>query len=244
MATFLNFNDRLPDPTFGVNDTGVIDAAGTQGPGFASVRMGSSEDDQVSRTRSGRGVHRSGASQFWTISIKYNPMTREEFDVVDTFLQARKGRRIPFFVVLPQYSKPKLATFATFVTANPMRVALSAAAGSDKITMDASGTPITGLPKPGDFFTITDPGDINHLKAYKVTRVETPDYYQSGTTAPPANSIRVHTNPPLQRFTTMNAAVNWMNPKFRVMMVGNVLEHELDTENTFEFGLQLEEIMP
>ncbi len=244
MPVFSVFNDRLPDPTFGVNDSGVVDAAGLKGPGFASVRMTSSEDTQVSRTISGRGVHRSQASQFWTIGIKYNPMTRNEFDVVDSFLQSRKGRKNPFFVVLPQYSKPKDNAFATLVGVSPGRVFLSTAAGSDRINMDLSGGNVTAYPKPGDFFTITDTNDINHLKAYKVTRVETPTQYQSGTSAPAVNSFRVHVNPPIERFVTIGAAVNWINPKFRVMLQGDVLENELDTENTYEFGLNLEEIMP
>lgn len=244
MPAFTNFNERLPDPTFGVNDFGVVDAAGVRGPGFASVRLSSSEDNQVSRTRSGRGVHRSSETQFWNISIRYNPMTREEFDVVDTFLQARKGRRKPFFVVLPQYSKPKNPNFATFAAANIQRVTQSTAAGSSTVLIDANGAAIASLPKPGDFFNIVDPADINHLKAYKVTRIETNQNWKSGTTQPGANQYRVHINPPLQRFTFDGATVRWINPQFRVMLKGDVLEHELSTENTFEFGLELEEIMP
>lgn len=244
MVTFAGFNNRLPDPTFGVNDAGVVDAAGVKGPGFSSVRMSSSEDNQVSRTRSGRGVHRSDASQYWNISIKYNPLTRDQFDVVEAFLEARKARRYPFFVVLPQYAKPRDATFAAFVLATPMRAAAITAAGSNTLLIDANGTTILGTPKMGDFFTITDAADINHLKAYKVTRVETPAYYQTGTTAPPANSMRIHINPPLQKSTALGATINWINPQFRVAMKGDVLENELDTEGTFDFGLELEEIMP
>jgi hypothetical protein len=244
MATFLSFNNRLPDPTFGVNDAGVVDAAGLTGPGFASVRMSDSEETQVSRTRSGRGVHRSDGNQYWTISIKYNPMTRDEFDVVDAFLQARNGRRNPFFVVLPQYSKSKNSVFAALAAGTPLYTVGSTAAGSNTITIDGGGATVNSYPKPGDFFNISDGSDINHLKAYKITRVETPAYYQTGTTAPPADSFRVHTNPPMQRFVTDNALVIFVDPMFRVMLRGDVLEHELDTENTFEFGLELEEILP
>jgi hypothetical protein len=43
---------------------------------------------------------------------------------------------------------------------------------------------------------------------------------------------------------TDNALVIFVDPMFRVMLRGDVLEHELDTENTFEFGLELEEILP
>lgn len=244
MPTFAEFNNRLPDPTFGVNDSGVVDAGGIKGPGYAGVRVQSNQDNDVSKTISGRGVHRSNGSQFWNISIKYNPMKREQFDVVDTFLQSRGARRKPFYVVLPQYAKPRDPSFAAFVATNTMRVALTTMAGSRSITMDASGTPIVGLPKPGDFFTISDPTNINHQKTYKVLFVETPTYYQNGTTAPPANSIRVHTNPEIQRNVTLSSLVRWIDPKFRVMMKGDIIEHELDTEGLFEFGLELEEVQP
>lgn len=244
MATFVSFNDRLPDPTFGINDAGVVDAGGSTGPGFASIRMSSSDETQVSRTRSGRGVHRTSGNQYWTISIKYNPMTRDEFDIVDAFLQARKGRLNPFFVVLPQYSKSKNSVFAALAAGTTLYASGATAAGSSTLLIDANGGVVASYPKPGDFFNVVDPADINHLKSYKVTKIETPIYYQLGTTAPPANSFRVHTNPPMQRFVADNAVINFVNPEFRVMMRGDVLEHELDTENTFEFGLELEEILP
>ncbi len=243
MPTFTTFNDRLPDPTFKVNDAGAVDAAGSAGPGFAKVHMTSQEDTQVSRTISGRGVHRSNATQYWTISITYNPMTRDEFDVVDTFLQARKGRRKPFFVVLPQYSKSKSSAFAGYAASATLSAAQATAAGSEKLLVSAGAAP-PGYPKPGDFITITDSGDINHLKAYKITRVETPTTYQTSAGAPGATQFRLTLNPPLQKFVNNNALINFVNPMFRVMLRGDVLEHELDTENTFEFGLELEEIMP
>jgi hypothetical protein len=244
MPAFGDFNNRLPDPTFTVNDAGAIDASGNKGPGFASVRMASVEQNQVSRTRSGRGVHRGDSGQHWQISIRYNPMTREEFDIVNSFLESRGARKSPFFVVLPQYSKPKNSTFATFVAANFIRITQNTASGSPFVVMDANGAAVASWPRPGDFFTITDAGDINHLKAYKVVRVETPSTYQISRGAPAANTFRIWTDPPLQKFTNSGAQVNFLNPQFRVMMRGDVIEHELDTENTFEFGLDLEEIMP
>lgn len=246
MATFLSYNNRLPDPTFFVNEAGAIGVgAGYKGPGFASVRVSDTESTQVSRTVSGRGVSRSTASQHWEISIRYNPMTRDEFDVVDTFLQSRGGRRYPFFVVLPQYSKPRNVAFANYVTSVPQRVAQPTAAGAPTLLMESNnGSAVQGLPKMGDMFTISDPANINHMKVYKVLGVEDSNYYRAGTTAPPVGKYRVRTNPPLQRFTNQNATVNWINPAFRVVMKGDVIEHELDTENTYQFGLELEEIQP
>ena len=245
MATFTSFNNRLPDPTFLVNDAGAVGVTGAKGPGFASTRVISNEDTTVSRTNSGRGVPRSGATQYWEISITYNPMLRDEFDVVDTFLHSRRGRRKAFFVVLPQYSRPKDPAFVTFATDKILKAANATSEGSPTlniVTEDEST--FTSYPRPGDFFTISDPTDINHLKAYKVIAVETNDLYQEDTIQPPVNQVRVHINPPLTKFVTGNAVINFIDPQFRVIQKGDVIEHELNTDNLYQFGLQLEEIMP
>lgn len=243
MPTFTSFNNRLPDPTFGVNDAGATDIAGSKGPGFAKVSVQSHRPAQVSRTNSGRGVHRETASHHWEISITYNPMTRDSFDTVSSFLDARNGRMNPFFVVLPQHSKPKNPVFAQFAINNVIRASGAHIAGSPYILMSAS-TPLSSYPKPGDYFTINDASDINHLKAYKVSRVETASTYQAGTTPPTASQVRVHTTPPLEKSVANSAIINWIDPAFRVIQKGDVQEYELDTDNLYQFGLQLEEILP
>ena len=129
MATFTTFNDRLPDPTFFVTDAGSVDVSGNVGPGFASVSINSNRPVQASRTISGRGITRETGAHFWEININYHPMTRTEFDVVSTFLDARNGRLNPFYVVLPQYSKPRNATFATAVNTNTPTVSGAHGAG-------------------------------------------------------------------------------------------------------------------
>jgi hypothetical protein len=243
MATFVTFNDRLPDPTFGVNNAGVVDAAGIKGPGFANVSVTSDRPAQVSRTISGRGVHTESGAHKWEVNISYHPMRRDQFDVVQSFLDARNGRMNPFFVVLPQNSKPKNATFASYVTSNIIKVLGGHLADSSTLTIEAPGT-FPASASFGDYFTISDPNDINHLKMYKVTRVETNALYQQGKVQPAVNHLRLHIMPPLTRFVADDAVVNWINPKMRVIQKGDTVEYQLNTDNLYNFQLNLEEILP
>lgn len=243
MATFTTFSNILPDPVSKITDQGDIDATGVAGPGFAAINFTSNGDTQVSRTNSGRGVHRDQGVQFWSFSIKYNPMMRDQFDPVDAFLASRNARRDPFFVVLPQYSKPKSAAFATFAAANIIRNKGAYNSGATNMMVD-TGVSFTSYAKPGDMFTISDPTNANHLKVYKVTRVETPARYQAATTVPLAAEMRIHFDPPLQRNTADNSVINFINPKFRVITKSDLREHALDTDNLYQFSLDLEEIQP
>lgn len=242
MAAFTAFNNRLPDPTFSVNDAGAL-GAGTYGPGFANVTVSSNRPAQVSRTISGRGIHRETGAHHWELSINYHPMRRDQFDTVASFLDRRNGRMNPFFVVLPQNSKPKDAAFAAFAAINPITVAGAHVAGVSTLMMGAAAA-LEGSAKPGDYFTINDPNDVNHLKAYKVTAVETYATYQTGTTRPTVNQMRVHTLPPLTKYVASGAVINWIDPKFRVIQKGDVQEYQLNTDNLYQYQLALEEIQP
>lgn len=236
MPTFTEFSNLLPDPNNKINNAGVSDSAGTAGPGFAKIKFTSDNTTQVSRTISGRGVTASPSYHNWSFDISYNPMTRSEFDPVSSFLESRRGRLNPFYVILPQHAAPKDATFATnSVTAS------ATAAGSPTLMLNGVNT---GNPSPGDFFTITDNADVNHKKAYKVLRVEDNGTYQVGTTQPSATQRRVWTQPPMSRAVASGAVVNFVNPKFRVTQKGDTMEYDLDTDNLYQFSLSLEEILP
>lgn len=244
MVTFTNFSDLLPDPVNKINTAGVSDATGLAGPGFAKVKFRSNNQGvQVSRTRSGRGVIASPETHTWEFDINYNALTREEFEPVSTFLETRQGRYKPFYVILPQHKVPRNSTFATFCQTATIRNVGIHQAGSSTILIDASSA-FSGTPSQGDFFNITDSSDANHKKAYKVTRVETPDYYQAGTTAPTAGQLRIHIQPPLARTTSDNSVINFIDPKFRVIMTSDVHEYDLDVDGLYQFSLSLEEIQP
>ena len=242
MATFVSFNNRLPDPTFTVSDAGSV-AAGSTAAGFASVSMSSNRPVQVSRTLSGRGVHSTTGSHHWEVNISYNPMKKAQFDPIMSFLEARNGRLNPFFVVLPQHSRPKDATFAAYAGANDIRTVGAHVADSSTLLIDTSGT-FPASASPMDCFTINDSTDANHLKFYRVTRVETNALYQEGTTQPTTSQLRLHIMPPLVRPVADNSLINWINPQMRVIQKSDVLEYQLSTDNLYQFQLSLEEIQP
>ncbi len=95
----------LPDPLHKIKDTGVQDDTnGAAGPGFASVKFSSNQPVLTDRTRSGRVIQRSIQGQTWKINITYNPLTRAEFEPINSFLMAMQSNLQAFYVYLPQFS--------------------------------------------------------------------------------------------------------------------------------------------
>lgn len=252
MAAFTAFNARLPDPAFDVNDAGAQVTLGTgkKGPGFANVTVRSRKDTQVNRTNSGRGVMREQAAHIWEIEINYHPMTRDSFDVVQTFLDARNARMYPFYVVLPNRNKPKSTVLAaTLAGANVVRNVGAQAAGTTYMVIDINNGALpfgvtNGWPSPGDFFNIDDPNDLNHQKTYKITRVETVTDYNSSLGNVNTGTVRIHMLPPLTRAIADNSVIRMIDPTFRVIAKSDVFEYNLNTDNLYQFSLSLEEILP
>ena len=242
MATFTTFSDLLPDPNNKINNAGAADTSGTAGPGFAKIKFASNNQTQVSRTISGRGVTASPSYHNWAFDINYNPMTRDEFDPVASFLESRRGRLNAFYVILPQHAKPKSVAFANYCISNTINCTTTLA-GSPTILIYgiASGN---GSPSIGDFFTITDPNDANHKKAYKIIRIETNSTYQIGTYQPTSTQRKLWTQPPICRAVSTGSVINFIDPKFRVIQKGDTMEYDLDTDNLYQFSLSLEEIQP
>lgn len=204
----------LPDPNNPMGADGEANPAGTPGPGFAGVRIGSIEPFMMDRTNSGRVISRGEAAQYWTVDISYNPMLRSEFDVIYAFILSKRGGLIPFFVELPEYGRSDM-------TVNPTVNGLTAA-GVNSLTFNAG----TVTPARGDLFYIYDTNDTSHTKAYKVSGV-------SGST--------LYFNPPLSKETSDTSELVFDVPRIRVIMSGDIIEHSLNTENLYSFALRLEE---
>ena len=66
---------------------------------------------QVSRTNSGRVITQAAAGHKWNINITYNPMTRDQFEPVYSFLLEKNGRLNPFFVQLPMHTTSRNSAF-------------------------------------------------------------------------------------------------------------------------------------
>ena len=240
MGAFTGFQNTLPDPNNAIGSGGQ--ASGTNGPGFAAIKFASESPVQVSRTNSGRVITRSVAGHKWSISITYNPMTRENFEPIFSFLLQQKGRLNPFYVQLPNQYTSRNAAFNTHLNSNNILVDGSLAAGVSVMKTDNHNSTQTTSPQPGDMFTITDTSDSLHTKAYRVTRVTNNTDYLSGS-QPATDERYVYFTPNLSRATSDNSIVVFKNPKIRVILKSDVQEYSLGTNNLYTFSLNLEEAL-
>ena len=132
------------------------------------------------------------------------------------------------------------------VASNTGSGTVKALAGSTSMVIDTLGS---NNPMPGDMFTITDSSDINHTKAYKVTRVETPDSSDNfnnlaGSVTLASSDRVIHFIPALQRKVTDNSELDFTSPKMRVILASDVQSYSLDVNNLYSFSLNLEEAQP
>ena len=154
-----------------------------------------------------------------------------------SFLTEKKGRLKPFFVSLPQYADAQDSTYSGTLTVDG-----AYAAGKDNFLADHSS--LTGTPKRGDTFTITDSANSNHTKLYTVTRVQTNSDYYSGESQPSADQYRIYCQPNLVYSVANNSTLNFVSPLVRVMQSSDVREYSLGTNNLYSFSLSLEEAQP
>ena len=259
MAIFSSFQDILPDPNNKVSRSG--DSGGTTagsegeakaGPGFTSVKFSAKQPVMMNRTNSGRVITRAVAAHSWNIDISYNNLTREEFEPVFSFLMAKNGRLNPFFIELPQYLSSRNSSFAT-TTALGTLLTVNESGGlpAGRTYMRASWNAADSYPAVGDIFTITDPNNSNHTKAYMLTRLETSEDYNntfdpatnpSGSSAP--YNVRIHFSPPLVAATSDTSTLDFVEPRIRVIQASDVTEYSLGTNGLYKFGLKVEEALP
>lgn len=246
MAQFSTFANRLPDPAYGVAETGQnVNATANYGPGFASVKVTSEQPISVSTTNSGRTITRSIAAHRWKIAITYNPMTRDDFEPIYNFLMERRGRLKPFEVVLPQYNGPRTAIAVTSGTQILVHDAIPAGATSflaDNHSDTDSTNGYTGGLRPGDMFNFTDSSNVNHKKVYRVVR--TMDRANYLGTIPLAGERRYYTVPPIEKLVSDDTPLVTTNPVFRVIQTGDTREYSLGTNNLYQFSLNLIEAQP
>ena len=238
---FSTFQNILPDPNNTIGDAGQ--SAGSAGPGFASVKFTSEQPTLRDRTNSGRLLARAIVSHKWKINIRYNPMTRAEFEPVYSFLLQKRGGLNPFFVSLPQYRIPQNSTFAVFAASNNLEAASSVNAGATQAMLGKSNynNSVNKTPSPGDLFTISGTNS-NHLKAYMVTRVENSSDYLTGTAQPSSSQVRIHFSPGLSK--AIGAADDFIfhNPLIKVVLSSDVQEYSLNTDGLYAYSLNLEEV--
>lgn len=249
---FLNI---LPSPSFKILPSGKQSASGDAGPGYASVKLESENKTMRSRTNSGRYTARSAAYQFWKINISYNPMTREEFMPVYSFILEKQGGLKPFFVSLPQYEEPTDPQFLVFSGRNELSPSVTINEGSTnavvtRTSYNPAGTTNDGIPEPGNLFFFDDSSNSNHLKTYMVTRVERTADNELGD--PGANHIRLHFHPPLAKsvststdliFSKSGSGAGPLGAGPLIKVVAQDMQsYSLGTDNLYKFTLSLEEV--
>tara|TARA_B100001093_G_C26779185_1_gene993783 strand:- start:929 stop:1639 length:711 start_codon:yes stop_codon:yes gene_type:complete len=234
---FSSFANRLPDPAFKITEAGENANGGNAGPGFASVKFTSEQPTAFSRTNSGRVITRAIVGHRWKINISYNPMTRDEFEPVYSFLLEKRGRLKPFFIALPQYSSPRTSTSGT------ISVDGAISSGVSNFKVDGFGS-VTGGLRPGDLFTFNDSANSNHKKSYQITRVLTNADYLTGGTQPATDERIYYVTPPVEKAVANNATLTYTNPLIRVVQTADVQEYDLGTNNLYQFSLSLEEAQP
>jgi len=238
MPTSTPFTNILPDPNNAYNDAGQ--ATGPQkGAGFASVKLSSQHKIMQGRTNSGRLITRDNSHHKFKVDITYNPLTREEFEPVYSFLLHQRGFLKPFFVSLPQYKEPRDSDFRNSVYTDALSPTADHAAGltNMEVTAASYSSASHGKPRPGDLFTINDDSNSNHKKAYQVTKVEDSGDYTDSVDS----GIRVHFMPALQRAVDEEATLTFANPLIRVVMASDVQEYSLGVDGLYSFSLKLEE---
>ena len=244
--TFASLINILPDPNNSIADDGGGDSDNTgytTGPGFKSIKFTSQAPVQISRTNSGRVITRQIAGHKWGVSITYNPMTRDQFEPIFSFLLQRKGRLNPFYVQLPNQYTARDSDFATHVASNTPTNEFALTRGAEYMLQD--GHHASYSPKPGDMFTITDSNDSLHTKAYRVTRVMTSATYWTGLAGndiPSDTAERgIYFTPNLQRDVAATQSIIYHRPKIRVILNKDIQEYSLGTNNLYTFSLNLEE---
>tara|TARA_E500000331_G_scaffold297623_1_gene297014 strand:- start:4570 stop:5307 length:738 start_codon:yes stop_codon:yes gene_type:complete len=244
MSQFASFQNILPDPNNAIGTAGQ--PTGTNGPGFATVSLTSEQKTLRDFTNSGRILARAIAGHKWKIKINYNPLTRDEFDIVYGFMLQRRGGIDPFFVQLPQYSLPKQVAFSNYINTQTHLIAdATGTAGATTMLLKARSGEVydndsSGIPTAGDLFTITSSANSNHKKAYMITRAETDNAYNG--TAVADDRVRIHFVPGLSRATSASDEFVFKNPLIKVVSTKDPLQYSLNSNNLYEYSLDLIEV--
>lgn len=211
--------NTLPDPTNSITPSGEDSGSGAVvGPGFSAVTVTSKQPISINRSNSGLAFRNVSKYQLFTVNISYNKLTKEEFNVVYSFLLEKQASLEAFFVQLPQYGNSSAGT---------KNIIADASAGTNQLSLSS----VADI-APGDLFSVTVPTDDTHVKVYKVTKI---------------NSAVITITPQLQRPIDISSSgtetANFGVPKMRVTYTGSDIQYSVDASGLYSFSVKLEETL-
>ena len=213
----------LPDPNNRISIAGNDDS-GSYGPGFSSVTLKSNQPVVSNKSNSGLSFRSIVKYHQWELDIKYNDLTKSDFNVVYPFLLERQQTQEAFFVELPQYGNAVAATIQ-------VNTSNSAGLGAGKNEIPLIGTAINNI-NMGDMFDLINSNDSLHLKAYKVTKVDT-------------TNNKIFFSPGLQRSCAQSDTVtaSFTRPRIRARVKGAVLTYQVKANGLYSFSVNVEEAL-
>ena len=210
--------NTLPDPTNKINAQGNIDASGNPGPGFSAVTVTSKQPISINRSNSGLAFRNVSKYQLFTVNISYNKLTKEEFNVVYSFLLEKQASLEAFFVQLPQYGNSSAGT---------KNIIADASAGTNQLSLSS----VADI-SPGDLFSVTVSTDDTHVKVYKVTKINSP-----------VITITPQLQRPIDISSSGTETANFGVPKMRVTYTGSDIQYSVDASGLYSFSVKLEETL-
>lgn len=141
---------RLPDPYTNPEYSGL---------GFESVTLVDNDPMIRDELPNGKVVEVKISAQYWGINISYPDLFPDEYAFLDAFLLEYKRTATYIDVLLPQYE-------AFRVRGDTSTVNIPAGQKGSQLLMDSKGV-LTGRPKAGDLFKLS-----NHPKVYKITGIK------------------------------------------------------------------------
>lgn len=243
----------LPTPDHLYTSWGIEHVSGLPGPGYANITLSSNSTILKNSVNSGRTEVAIGARHFWELSISYNKMPRDVFDVIYSFLLSKADKLEPFWVSLPQtqgqittdffhdtQSQEKDSIYTTYFVATATK---------------PEGDPIapSSIPKVGDLFIwdyINATSGGSYKGMYQVTRVETPERYNFNkpilTNGVTSYEARIHFWPPNPYLNTLENtpfSFDYLNVKI-LSKPSTEIKYSLDSQNLYSIDFKATEVFP
>jgi len=205
-------------------DNEEYNMAGTfpQQPGFTTTNFKIINPAQTSSTFGGKMRRAGMGTSFYTFTLQFPPMTRQQAGPIIGFLSAQYGQLESFQVLLPEESYPR----ANYTGATP-RVGLQALPGVKQVTV-SNVSPNQTILRSGDFFKFQ-----SHSKVYMAI---------ADCTANAGGVATLNFAGSLVRGVAVNESIIVTAVPFTVMLSNDVQEYEIGVDRTYMLELDMREI--